>query len=156
MIELSIPGFRTLRLENLVLDFNGTIACDGRLLDGISERVEKLSSLLKIFILTANTYSSVKQAASGMPCEIVVLSDPDEARAKAEFVKTLGEDKTAAIGNGRNDRLMLKEAALGIAVIQTEGAATENVLAADIVCTHIHAALDLLLNPMRLKATLRS
>jgi soluble P-type ATPase len=51
---------------------------------------------------------------------------------------------------------MLKEAVLGIAVILTEGAAVETVVAADVVCTSINAALELLKNPLRLAATLRS
>ena len=56
----------------------------------------------------------------------------------------------------RNDRLMLKEAALGIAVILKEGASAESVAAADVVCTDIVAALELLQNPLRLIATLRT
>ena len=60
------------------------------------------------------------------------------------------------MGNGRNDALMLKEAALGIAVIQEEGGAVETLLAADIVTHSVLVALDLLLNPLRLTATLRS
>jgi soluble P-type ATPase len=51
---------------------------------------------------------------------------------------------------------MVKEAALGIAVIEKEGAAVETLLAADIVCGNILDALELLLNPKRLIATLRS
>ena len=61
-----------------------------------------------------------------------------------------------AVGNGRNDRLMLKEAALGIALLQAEGAAGEALLAADVVAPDILAALDLLLAPDGLIATLRS
>jgi soluble P-type ATPase len=60
-----------------------------------------------------------------------------------------------AIGNGRNDALMLKRAALGIAVVQTEGAATAALLAADLVTPGIIEVLDLLLHPDRLRATLR-
>jgi soluble P-type ATPase len=51
---------------------------------------------------------------------------------------------------------MLKEAILGIAVIQEEGAAVESLVAADIVTRSILDALDLLLRPLRLTATLRS
>lgn len=51
------------------------------------------------------------------------------------------------MGNGRNDRLMLKNAALGVAVIQAEGGAIDAVLAADIVVGNILDALDLLLHP---------
>ena len=63
---------------------------------------------------------------------------------------------SAAAGNGRNDRKMLKAAALGIAVIQREGAAAETVAAADVVSSSILDALELLQNPKRLLATLRS
>ncbi len=51
---------------------------------------------------------------------------------------------------------MLKEAILGIAVIQREGAAAATLQAADAVTTDILAAFELLTNPLRLKATLRS
>jgi soluble P-type ATPase len=50
---------------------------------------------------------------------------------------------------------MLKEAALGIVVILKEGAATDTVASADIVCTDIVSALELLQNQSRLIATLR-
>ena len=59
------------------------------------------------------------------------------------------------MGNGRNDQLMLEEAALGIAVILEEGAAAVTLSAADVVCTNIVSALELLDNPLRLIATLR-
>jgi len=51
---------------------------------------------------------------------------------------------------------MLKKAVLGIAVILEEGAAAETIIAADVVFTNIVSALDLLTNPLRLTATLRS
>jgi hypothetical protein len=79
-----------------------------------------------------------------------------EAEAKIRYVQGLGAGQTAAIGNGRNDRLMLKEAALSMAVVQTEGTALEAFFAADLVTVGILDALDLLLFPQRLKATLRS
>ena len=70
--------------------------------------------------------------------------------------QALGADATVAVGNGRNDRLMLKEAALGISVILEEGAAVETVMSGDVVCRSVLDAFDLLLNPLRLVATLRS
>jgi len=45
---------------------------------------------------------------------------------------------------------------LGIAVLQTEGAAVAAFIAADILAPGIADALDLLLHPLRLAATLRS
>lgn len=74
---------------------------------------------------------------------------------QARICKKLSAENAACVGNGRNDQLMLKEAALGIAVISEEGAALATLNAADVVCTHIVSALELLTNPLRLMATLR-
>jgi len=38
MLTIEIPGVRTLRIEHLVLDNNGTLACDGRLVKGVRGR----------------------------------------------------------------------------------------------------------------------
>ena len=79
-----------------------------------------------------------------------------QAGAKLRYVTGLGTDTVVAIGNGRNDRKMLNAAALGIALVQREGGATETLSSADVVCTNILDALELLRNPKRLIATLRS
>lgn len=76
-------------------------------------------------------------------------------KAKLDFIQGLGVEQTAAIGNGRNDHLMLAAAALGIAVIGEEGASAQTILASRVVCRDIISALDLLLKPKRLVATLR-
>jgi soluble P-type ATPase len=73
-----------------------------------------------------------------------------------EFIRELDPLECVSIGNGRNDNLMLKASALGIAVILKEGAASITLQAADIVATSIGSALDLLENPLRVVATLRS
>jgi soluble P-type ATPase len=156
MLELHIPGFKDLRLEHLVLDYNGTLACDGRPLEGVRERLAALAADLAIHILTADTFGTVQGQVAGWPCKVKVISRDREAEAKAGYIQGLGAEGTVTVGNGRNDRLMLKDAALGIAVVQTEGAAREALLAADLVIPGIVEALDLLLQPQRLKATLRS
>jgi soluble P-type ATPase len=156
MLELDIPGFKDLRLAHLVLDYNGTLACDGRPLEGVQERLASLAASLDILILTADTFGTVQSQVAGWPCRVEVIPRGQEAEAKFRWVRDLGADQTAAVGNGRNDRLMLREAALGIVVMQTEGTAVEALLAADLAVPGIQEALDLLLFPRRLKATLRS
>jgi P-type E1-E2 ATPase len=155
-VELSIPGFKKLTLVHLVLDYNGTLACDGLPLAGVQARLEALARGLQIHILTADTFGTVRERVAQWPAAVTVIPREQEAEAKADYVRQLGGAQTAAIGNGRNDRLMLKEAALGIALVQEEGAAVQALLAADVVTCDILAALDLLLNPARLTATLRS
>jgi len=156
MLELDIPGFKDLRLTHLVLDYNGTLACDGRPLEGVRERLANLAASLDILILTADTFGTVQGQVAGWPCRVEVIPRGREAEAKLAWVRDLGADQTVAVGNGRNDRFMLKEAALGIIVVQTEGTAVEALMAADLVIPGILEALDLLLLPGRLKATLRS
>ena len=70
------------------------------------------------------------------------------------LVERLGAERVVAVGNGANDAGMLQAAALGIAVLGPEGLAGEAWQAADVVAG-IHQALDLLLHPRRLVATLR-
>jgi soluble P-type ATPase len=54
-----------------------------------------------------------------------------------------------------NDAEMLIAVRLGICVIGPEGAHRAALDAADVVCSSIRSALDLLLNPRVLTATLR-
>lgn len=156
MLELRIPGYRELTLSHLVLDFNGTLACGGQLIEGVRERVRALRESLEIHVLTADTFGRVGSEIDGMGCTLSIIPREREAEMKLHYIQELGAEHAVCVGNGRNDRLMLKEAALGIAVIQTEGGSVETILSADVVTLGILDALDLLLNPLRLMATLRS
>ena len=156
MLRISIPGYKELQLEHLVLDYNGTLACDGEILEGVEQALQVLAEDLQIHVVTADTFGKARSRLEKSPLKIVVLPAEKQDVKKREYVEQLGAERVAAIGNGRNDRLMLETAALGIAVIQEEGAASETLLAADVVCPNIRAALDLLTNPLRLTATLRS
>jgi soluble P-type ATPase len=155
MLEINIPGDRKLQLIHLVLDYNGTIACDGDLIAGVKENLVALADRLQIHILTADTFGKARPGLEGIKCELSIIAPDAQGISKLEYVKKLGAENAACVGNGRNDQLMLKEAALGIAVILEEGAAAATLNAADVVCTHIVSALELLTNPLRLMATLR-
>jgi soluble P-type ATPase len=156
MLEIDIPGYRALRLEHLVLDYNGTLACDGELLDGVKDRLDALAGTLRIHILTADTFGKARAQLAGIRCDLSILPVDDQDRRKLEYIQGLGPETTVCVGNGRNDRLMLREAGLGIAVVQAEGAAVQTVLVADVLSPSILTALDLLTHPLRLVATLRS
>jgi len=155
MLAIDIPSATTLRLEHLVLDFNGTIACDGILLEGVSPLLAAVSEHLRIHVVTGDTFGRAAEALAGLPCTVTTLDPADQAAAKLEFVQRLGPSRTVCIGNGRNDRLMLGTAALGIGVVQSEGASVDAMHAAKVVVPSIQDALRLLLNPLRLVATLR-
>ena len=155
MIEIPIPGYPALRLEHLVLDYNGTLAVDGQLLDGVREALTDLSRQLSVHVLTADTFGKAGESLEGVPCRLFVLPRENQDTGKLSYVQRLGCDRTVAMGNGRNDRLMLQEAVLGVAVMLAEGVFTGTLTAADVVCRDILDALNLLTNPLRLVATLR-
>jgi soluble P-type ATPase len=156
MLAIDIPGYRALRLEHLVLDYNGTLACEGELLAGVRERLIALAGTLRIHILTGDTFGKAREQLVGLPCDLCILPVDDQDRRKLEFIQRLGPPSTVCVGNGRNDRLMLQAAGLGIVVVQAEGAAMQTILAAEVVAPDIVAALSLLMDPRRLVATLRS
>lgn len=156
MLPIEIPGYCTLELRHLVLDYNGTLAVDGRLLDGIEAQLAALAQTVDLHIVTGNTYGDARERLHGCPAEVVCLPARGQAQIKREYVLRLGAQQVVAVGNGRNDALMLEQAALGIAVVGTEGLAGDALKAADVVVHHATDALGLLLHPKRLIATLRS
>jgi soluble P-type ATPase len=155
MLAISIPGFGELSLENLVLDYNGTLAVDGWLIPGVKKTLNALSEQLRVYVITADTFGIAGRGLDGVNCQLTVLGADAQDQAKADFVDTLGAKRTVSIGNGRNDSLMLAASVIGIAVILGEGASTAALTAADVVCTDIISALELLVHPLRLTATLR-
>lgn len=155
MIELDIPGFGALRLEHLVSDFTGTLAFDGRILPGVRELLDDLARVVTVHVLTADTFGRSREELEGVACSLTVLSGSDVDLRKEAYIHTLGAERTAAVGNGANDRRMLKTARLGIAVAAGEGCAVEALMNADIVVNDVRDALGLFLHPKRLTATLR-
>lgn len=156
MLKIAVPGIGEFLLNHLVLDYNGTIALDGKLIPGVADRIINLSEHLDIHILTADTFGTVKKALAELPCKVAVIkAGKREDSEKLDYLRKLNPQHCVAIGNGANDRLMLAHAAIGICLIQQEGASFLALKNADIVCSSVIDALDLLIYPARLVATLR-
>ncbi len=155
MIELTVPGRGNLRLQHLVSDVNGTLAVDGILIDGLAKRIASIGDRLTVHLLTADTLG--RQAVIDQQLNLVAtrLTGGNEQEQKRLFVENLAADSVVAIGQGANDAGMLKAAALGICVLSAEGAASETLLAADLVVPNILTAFDLLDKPLRIVASLR-
>jgi P-type E1-E2 ATPase len=152
MRAIELPGEPSIRLEHLVLDLNGTLSDRGVLIAGVAERIQRLAGELQVHLLTADTLGTAAQLANDLGLTVRTIVTGSD---KAAFVVALGADATAAIGNGRNDAAMMRAARLAIAILGPEGAATEALLATDIVCRSTVDALDLLLDDRLLVATLR-
>jgi P-type E1-E2 ATPase len=155
MLTIEISGWKTLKLEYLVLDVNGTLATDGELAAGVSPAVQQLKETLQVILLTADTFGQGSKLAEMLGVSIHILSVGNEREQKRDFIHSLGAGQVAAIGQGINDEWMLRDAALGICVLSTEGTAVQTLLTADVLARDGAEALALLLHPDRLKATLR-
>jgi P-type E1-E2 ATPase len=152
MLNLDVPGGTDLRLAYLVLDVNGTLTDRGQLLDGVEERLRRLCPRLALHLLSADTFGSAEAVAQRLGADLQsIVSGAD----KLAYVERLGAERCAAIGNGANDAAMLAGAALGIAIVGAEGAHRDALAACDIPVRSISEALELLLEPRALVATLR-
>lgn len=157
MIEFTLPGRnRNVNLQHLLLDVNGTLTLDGHLIPGIKERIQRLKEQVTIHLLTADTFGRGAEVAAELGTVFKRVDANHGGLDKSTYLNMLGTEHTAAIGNGYNDIYMLELAVLGIAVIGPEGCSAHAIQKADVVVNHINDALDLLLNPKRLVATLRA
>jgi P-type E1-E2 ATPase len=155
MIEINIPGRGELNIEHLVLDVNGTLAVDGILIEGVAKRIDALRDRLTVHLLTADTFGGQTIIDHLLNLQAFRIQRGAEAQQKADYVHRLGAQRVAAIGQGANDSLMLKNAALGICVISDEGLAIETLNSSHLLMPNILSALDLFDKPLRLIASLR-
>lgn len=155
MIEITIPGRGDLHLHHLVLDMNGTLATDGIVNAGVADRVAILKRQLDVVVVTADTHGGAALLERDLAVRAIRLSPGKEAEQKRDYVLRLGAERCAAVGNGANDAAMLETAALGICVLGAEGSAVAALTSADLVARTILEALDLLLHPARIAASLR-
>ncbi len=155
MICIDIPGVGEKRIAHLVFDFNGTIAQDGILIPGVKAEMNQWADQATLHVITADTFGFVKKELADIPCVLTIIPEKDQARSKLDYIIGLGPDQTLCVGNGANDEWMLKGAAVGIAVMQTEGAAVSALMAADLAVRDILDVFGLLKHPRRLSAGLR-
>ena len=155
MFKQEIPGYGMLEIKNLVLDYNGTIAKDGKLLKDLKEIINKLADIVDVYILTADTYGTVEKEMADLPVKVQVIKGENELVEKRDFARELGANVTMAIGNGYNDQLLFREVKISVVVMGCEACATILFNIADLVSSDIYDALGLILNPTRLRSSLR-
>jgi len=142
-------------IKHIVLDYNGTIAKDGKLKEEVKNLLPLLAEKYTLHVITADTFGSVKKELIDFKLQVKVLESEDHTLEKQSYINALHADECVAIGNGNNDVKMIQSAAIGIAVLGDEGCSTQSLLVSDITCKYISEALELFLNTKRLIATLR-
>ena len=102
MIRIDVPGREIIEIEHVVLDYNGTIALDGQLIEGAAWRIRELCKSAHVYVLTADTYGTVRSQCDGLGAEVKTFPRANAAECKEEIVRALG-GKVACVGNGFND-----------------------------------------------------
>jgi soluble P-type ATPase len=151
-VRVPIPRRDDLRLDHVMLDVNGTLTNRGVLLEDVQERLARLRDAVEIHLVSADTFGTLDAIAQRLQVGAVRASSGAD---RVETLDALGPDRCAVIGNGANDVLALEAAAIGFAVLGPEGASAAAWRAADVACACAADALDLLLDPKALAATLR-
>ena len=155
MLCIKIPGREELILNHLILDYNGTIAEDGEIIEGIRPRLAELAKELSIYVITADTHGTAAKKCEGLPLQVLTFPTTEVGKIKADEADKM-EGGVITIGNGFNDIQMSDAADLSICVIGREGCCGALLAHTDVVVTSIENALDLLLKTGRLRATLRT
>jgi soluble P-type ATPase len=152
-MNIDIPGIGLLMIDTVILDLNGTLAVDGKVIEGAAERIQKLKELsMAMYLFTGNSNGNGAEVAKQLGLKLFIAAD---GHAKAEEAKKLQPDTTATIGNGRIDLELFRIVRLRIATLQAEGIYATLLLNTDIVVPSINDALDLFLHKKRLIGTLR-
>ena len=152
MIRIDIPQRGIFELYHAVFDINGTLAVDGMPIPGVVDRLKALGEHLSLHALTAGTHGNIPelQKVLGIPLQIIKSGED-----KTHYVEQLGPARVIAFGNGMNDVGMLRLAAIGVAILAGEGVAIAALQGANVLALGPVDAIDLVLNPKRLVATLR-
>ncbi len=154
-MRIDVPGYREINIEALLLDYNGTIAVDGLIRDSVRDRLKSLSQQMDLYVLTADTHGTARKQCEGLDVTVHTFPVGNAADEKADFIRKAGGERCACLGNGRNDILMFREAALSIGIMDQEGACAALLKESDLCVTSTEDGLDLLLCPKRIIAGLR-
>lgn len=154
MIKIEIPGRGDYEIENAVFDYNGTVAVNGEMSENTQKNLKKLSEYVNIYILTADTYGTVKKKCENLPVSVEAFPTHDAADYKEKIVKSIS-GQNICFGNGYNDIKMFDIADLSVCIIEEEGCSGKLLSHSDIVVNSIDDAFGLVFNTDRIKATLR-
>lgn len=157
-IDIDIPGFGRRHIQIVVSDYTGTHSLGGSVSSEVKEKLRALAMLVDLHIVTADSFGTAERELAGIATPYKLRTAAHDIE-KAEYASQFELRHVAAFGNGNNDRLMLKAVkeggGLAIAVDNGEGCALDAMLSANVFIVGAGHAIDLLLDPLRAKATLR-
>ncbi|WP_425058095.1 hypothetical protein SCACP_27450 [Sporomusa carbonis] len=156
IITINLPNGRQYEIQLVVFDYNGTLAEEGIISPSVRQLLAELAGKVRVAVITADTFGLARSQLQDVPgVELILLDSSMDGTEKARYVQQFSPENTVVIGNGVNDQPMFFIAGLKICVLGPEGASTSVLASANIVVKCPEDAIQLLLNPKRLIATLR-
>ncbi|HUD98991.1 MAG TPA: hypothetical protein VMR62_05415 [Bryobacteraceae bacterium] len=157
-VTVDIPGFGWRHILVAVSDYTGTHSLGGTVAPDVKDRLRELVTLVDFHIVTADSFGTAERELEGIAIPHHLQTKRHDIE-KRDYVSQFELPHVVAFGNGNNDRLMLQAVkeggGLAIAVDNGEGCAMDAMRNADLFVVGAANAIDLLLDPVRLKATLR-
>ena len=91
-MKIEIPGYPSLDLKYLLLDYNGTIALDGIISEAVANKIRQLSDLFHIYVLTADTNGTARQMCEGLPVDILTFPNDAAMQEKQGYIVPFSPD----------------------------------------------------------------
>jgi len=148
-----IPDAEPLDLRTIILDLNGTLSVSGVVPDGVQERITKLKQRgFEIILFTGNTRGNANELAQSLGIEWRLAANGAEKR---DLALKMNPEYCVSIGNGLIDLELMKVVKFRMVTIQAESVHVQTLLNSDVIVPTIINALDMLLDPNILIATIR-
>ena len=152
-MKIQIPKGKTIEINTIVLDLNGTLAVKGIVSDKTKELILKLKELnYRIVLISGDIRGNAKTISDELELELFLGATSQE---KAEQMQQFDKETTASIGNARIDIGTFENSKISIATMQSEGIHTGILNYVDVIVPTIEDALSLFIDIKSLAGTLR-
>ena len=152
-MKYQVPEVGEIEIKTIILDLNGTLSVNGKIPDGVKERLKKLKVLgIKVILLTGDQRGTAADLCKEYGIDFVRTKNGKEKEAA---MKSFDSETTAAIGNARIDIGTFKHAKVSLATLQSEGVHMGIICNVDVVVPSINDALDFFIDSDIFCVTLR-
>lgn len=152
-MKYMVPGVGELELNTIIFDLNGTLTVRGKLPQEVFEQIQKLRDIgFTCVLFSGDQRGNAQKLAQELGIDFVPTKD---TKAKREAARKYDKEHIVAVGNARIDIGVFENAKVRIGTLQAEGIHPGILSHIDILVPSIINALDLLLDPDSLAATMR-
>ena len=152
-MKYQVPEVGEIEINTIVMDLNGTLSVNGKIPEGVKEKLAKLKALeINVVLFTGDQRGTAADLCKEYGIDFVRTKSGLE---KEEAMKKYDSETTAAIGNARIDIGTFKHAKVSIATLQSEGIHSGIINSVDVIVPSINDALDFFIDTDTFSATMR-